>query len=98
VILPSDTVITAVLPSLAVQAAARVIALPGPQGAPGVTPHETYTPSAPASTWTYTHALGRIPQVSVWIDGRRVEADIDASDTTVTVTFATPATGVLLLT
>jgi hypothetical protein len=97
-ILDSDVVITAVLPTLAVQAAARVIALPGPQGAPGVTPHETYTPSAPASTWTYAHSLGRIPQVSIWIDGRKVDADIDASATTVTVTFAVPATGILLLT
>jgi hypothetical protein len=59
---------------------------------------ETYTPSTPSATWVYMHGLGRQPVVQVMINGEVVAADVTVSSTTVTVTFALPQTGVLLLT
>jgi len=53
---------------------------------------------AAAATWSTTHSLGRRPAVSVFLPtGEEVDTDVVATDTTVTLTFATPTAGTLVL-
>lgn len=42
---------------------------------------------APATQWTYSHNLGRVPTVRVYVNGAEVQAAVTATDTTVTVNF-----------
>ncbi len=59
----------------------------------------TFFQYRPAATWTFTHPLGRVPQVAIYdLDGQNMDSDIDATSTTVTVTFSIPMTGYLILT
>lgn len=56
---------------------------------------------AAAGTWTLQvpPALGRVPEVSVYLQsGEQVFADVVASATQVTVTFAAPTSGFVILT
>lgn len=58
----------------------------------------TFAQSIPLSTWTFAHQLHRIPVVSVYVDGEEVEADVTATDTTVTIEFPAPTAGFAVLT
>lgn len=80
---------------------AAIIGPPGVQGPPGPagpagTPLRIDAPLA--ATWILPHALGRIPAVHVVLSsGESVIADISATSTTVTVVFAAPQTGFVLI-
>lgn len=78
------------------------LAVPGPQGPPGpagVGGAIVHTQASPLATWTIPHTLGRRPAVAVYLDsGEEVEADVTVSNVSVTVTFASPVSGVALLT
>jgi len=59
---------------------------------------QLFTQSIPLSTWTFAHALHRIPVVSVYVDSEEVDADVTATDTSVTVEFPNPTAGFAVLT
>lgn len=77
-----------------------VLPVPGPPGPPGggtgsgAQIHQQTTPTA---TWTVTHTFGRLPAVDLYIAGVLVEADVEATTTSVTVTFPTPTAGYAVL-
>lgn len=76
-------------------------ATPGPQGPQGPAGAGggvlVYNQSTPASTWTVLHSLNRAPMVQVYdAAGDLVMTDVVSTNTTITVTFATPQTGFLL--
>jgi hypothetical protein len=51
-----------------------------------------------AATWTLSHSLGRIPAVQVFLaSGEAVLTDVAADSAQVTVTFASPQQGFVLL-
>lgn len=56
--------------------------------------------SAPSSTWSVNHPLGREPNdVSVWVEGRRVFCDVDIPSTSLAVlTFGAPVAGYVTIT
>ena len=56
-----------------------------------------YAFNSPLATWTIPHTLGRKPSVSVFVGGEEVLADVTASNTQVTITFATPQVGTATL-
>lgn len=56
-----------------------------------------HTQDNPLATWTINHALARRPQVTVYVGGEEVIADVVASDTAVTITFAEPQVGTATL-
>lgn len=58
----------------------------------------THTQSSPSASWSFDHALGRIPVVSVYINGELVLADVQATTSHVTIQFPTPTSGVAVLT
>src|SRR5690606_40600044 len=79
--------------------AKEILVLPvtGPQGPPGPPGTGTanpyvHTQSAPAGTWSITHNLGRIPQVTVLNDNNEVViADIThSSNNALSIVFASP--------
>lgn len=71
---------------------------PGPQGPGGGTAGaEVFVQETPLATWTFTHSLGRLPTVTIYIGGEIVWAPVDANATTVSVTFPSPQTGSLVL-
>jgi len=53
--------------------------------------------STPNSSWIISHTFNREPDVAVYVGGQEVDADVAATVTTVTVTFASPQTGVAIL-
>jgi hypothetical protein len=53
--------------------------------------------SVPAGSWVISHSFNREPDVAVYVGGQEVDADVSATVTTVTVTFASPQTGVAIL-
>jgi hypothetical protein len=53
--------------------------------------------STPSSSWIISHTFNREPDVAVYVGGQEVDADVAATVTTVTVTFASPQTGVAIL-
>lgn len=60
---------------------------------------EVKTQAAPAATWNFSHGLGRLPTVSLYLNtGEEVEADVVASATDVYVTWPSPMAGKLVLT
>lgn len=77
----------------------------GPQGASG--PPGTPGASAPngvsieflnpSASWTTEHTFPYAPTVTVMVGGREVIADVERSGTTITITHASPVTGVLHL-
>ncbi|MHB2205060.1 hypothetical protein [Methylobacterium sp. CM6257] len=71
----------------------------GPRGASGDTARaQVFTQATPAATWTIPHAFGRLPITSVFdSDGGELLADIAASASSVTVTFAQPTAGSAVL-
>lgn len=67
---------------------------PGPPGADGGLQGATFSQTAPAATWTFTHGLGHVPYaVQVVVGGEVVLADTQVDATTVVVTFASPTSG-----
>ncbi len=60
---------------------------------------EIKTQGAPAASWNFTHGLGRLPSVAVYLDsGEEVETDVVASINDVTITWPEPVAGKLVLT
>lgn len=55
----------------------------------------TFTQTVPATVWTISHNLGHRPEVTVYVGGEVVLADVDATTNpqAVTVTFAVPQSG-----
>jgi hypothetical protein len=55
----------------------------------------TYTQTAPATVWTINHSLGHFPEVTVYVGGEVVLADVDATSDpqAVTITFQDPQSG-----
>lgn len=69
----------------------------GPPG-PGNASQRIDVPFA-AATWTVPHLLNKVPQVQVFLaNGEAVIADIEATPTVVTITFAQAQRGFVLLT
>lgn len=58
-------------------------------------PHRELTFSN-LSTWS-TSYTGRRPNVAVYVGGEEVDTDVFANNGTISVTFAAPATGTLVL-
>ena len=76
-------------------------ATPGPQGAQGPAGAGggviVFNQSTPASTWTISHTLNRIPMVQVYdSSGDEVIADVVSTNINITVTFASPQTGTVV--
>ncbi|GAA1915350.1 hypothetical protein GCM10009775_04800 [Microbacterium aoyamense] len=57
----------------------------------------THAQMVPSASWVIPHTFGRIPAVTLYVDGEQVEADVTATTTTVTVSFPTPTTGLAVL-
>ena len=80
---------------------AAIVGPPGPQGPGG----PIGPPGAPlrleaslAATWILPHPLGRVPAAQVMLaSGESVIADLSATPAAVTVTFAAPQTGFVLI-
>jgi hypothetical protein len=53
--------------------------------------------SVASATWVINHTFNREPDVAVYVGGQEVDADVAATVTTVTVIFASPQTGVAIL-
>lgn len=69
---------------------------PGPKGDPGST--YFHTQSSPAATWTVPNPTGRADcAVIVRVGGEEVLADVQTSNSTITVTFAEPISGSLVI-
>ena len=77
---------------------AAIVGPPGPQG-PGGPPGAPLRLDAPlAATWILPHPLGRVPAAQVMLaSGESVIADLSATPAAVTVTFAAPQTGFVLI-
>ena len=81
-----------------------IAAIVGPPGAPGAT-GPAGPPGAPlrldaslAATWILPHPLGRVPAAQVVLaSGESVIADLSATPAAVTVTFAAPQAGFVLV-
>ena len=56
-----------------------------------------YIQSSPSSSWSISHVLGREPLVQIFLaNNESVIADVVASDSSISVAFATPTTGYAL--
>lgn len=68
----------------------------GSSGDPGY----EYVQSTPLATWTIAvpGAMGRRPNVAVYIGGEMVESDVVADATQVVITFPEPVAGTAVLT
>jgi len=64
--------------------------------APNATEFE-FLQTTPSAVWLIDHKFGRSPLVDIYVDGEQVEADIDVTDTMVTVTFPAPTAGTAVL-
>lgn len=51
----------------------------------------------PLAYWSFDNPLGREPVVQVYINGELVLADVDATESTVSIQFPSPAVGVAIL-
>jgi hypothetical protein len=71
--------------------------LKGPAGSSGAA--ERIDQAAPSASWVLSHSKGRVPGVQLFLaSGEVVYADIIASDTVVSVEFASAQTGFVILT
>jgi hypothetical protein len=57
-----------------------------------------YTQADPQASWNFVHGLGRRPDVSVYVAGEQVEADVTADSSSVTITFPSPTSGTAVVT
>ena len=70
----------------------------GPQGQPGPIGAPLRLDASLAATWILPHPLGRVPAAQVVLaNGESVIADLSATPVAVTVTFAAPQTGFVLI-
>lgn len=69
----------------------------GPQGPPGVSPGVELVQATPLATWNFAHTLGRKPTVTVYVGGELVDTDVIATSSSVTLTFAAPQAGSVVL-
>lgn len=53
--------------------------------------------TSPSAQWNIPHALGRVPAVEVYVAGKLIGVDVDATNTNVVVTFPSPQSGVAVL-
>lgn len=53
----------------------------------------TFVQAIPLSTWVIPHLFGRPPNVTVYVAGELVDADVTATDQLVSVSFPSPAVG-----
>ena len=77
------------------------IAEPGPQGPPGVGASFEWIQTTPLATWSIPVPVGfdRRPSVDVFLaGGEMVLADVTSTDSSVTITFASPVSGTAVLT
>lgn len=91
VVVPADPAVIEVV---------QVLGLPGPAGPPGDNLAFEYTQATDLSTWTIPVPVGfgRRPSVAVYLaSGEAVMADVSASSTSVTITFASPQSGSAVL-
>jgi hypothetical protein len=65
--------------------------------AQGLIPAFEHIQALPMGSWVVPHAFGRRPHVSVYIDDTEVEADVAATSTSVSISFATPVAGTAIL-
>lgn len=76
------------------------VAVPGPQGPPGVPGDNgtlVFDQTTPLATWTFTHNLGRLPIATVYVDGEIVLVPLFADSTTITAMFPSPQTGTIIV-
>jgi hypothetical protein len=76
------------------------VGLPGRDGANGAGGFsQKLDQLSAASTWIFVHGKGAIPNVQVYLtSGERIIADVMSSSTSVTIVFATPTSGFIILT
>jgi hypothetical protein len=100
VVMPTETLIT-----VEVAAAETIVKVvqEGPQGPVGPSGDSTASPvrinqSTAASTWIFSHSLGRVPIVNVYLaNGELIIVDVVASTSQITVTFPSPIAGFVVL-
>lgn len=56
-----------------------------------------HTQGSPSASWSITNPLGRMPSVDLYVAGQQVEADVEATTSTVSVTFPAPTAGFAVL-
>jgi hypothetical protein len=88
---------SAVLPDIVVAVPATLPPWAGGVGGGGGAGLQ-FTQITPSASWSFTHTIGRLPNVQIYIAGKAVLADVEATSTTVLVTFATAQSGVAVLT
>lgn len=70
----------------------------GPQGPPGAAGSSSViTQDTPASTWTLANPVGHACLTTVYVGGEVVDADVAVTPSWITVTFATPQSGVVVV-
>ena len=70
----------------------------GPQGQPGPVGAPLRLDASLAATWILPHPFGRVPAAQVMLaSGESVIADLSATPAAVTVTFAAPQQGFVLI-
>lgn len=86
-------------PTLAVQHLVVVRGPRGPGGGGGGSGVEIQQ-SSPSSSWVLPvpEEFGRRPNVAIYVAGEQVEADVNATSSTVSVQFPTPTSGSAVLT
>jgi hypothetical protein len=57
-----------------------------------------HTQTTPSATWIIPHTLGRLPSVKIYIAGREVGADVEATLSSVTITFPSAISGKAVIT
>lgn len=57
----------------------------------------TLVQAAPASTWSFPNASGKMCDVDVFVGGEKVIADVQVSALTIAVSFGTPQAGHLIV-
>jgi hypothetical protein len=70
----------------------------GPKGDPGAGTGQILHQVSPMATWTFSHSLGRVPAVAIYLVDELVLAPVEATTTTVIVQFPSPQVGYLILT
>lgn len=66
----------------------------GPQGVPGNNGTELYHFDGPVSSVTITHFMGRLPAVTLYIDGVNYLIGVTATTTQVSISFPGPTSNI----
>lgn len=70
----------------------------GPAGTGSVAEAQLYDQIEPASTWIIPHTFARTPAVQLVVDGQISFADVSFPPGIVSISFATPTSGSVVLT